>query len=223
VFAAQVDQRVFDFNCRPLDYVDPSWLDEPQRQAIERLSRSDDTQARALASSWLLEHFKLADTHDFDFTHAAKRLLLLDPPALRDLALLLGLSALTHALRTLVMRSQQLQLCAVLGEPLFDFYTAHVLPRPPVARLMLDTQRNVDLLTGTHLLHASASFGTALLLLGCDMPGSPAPQRARLKFARALGDVRRARRLPKARCEAVVAFCIDCVIHQRHPSWHWLF
>jgi hypothetical protein len=238
VFAADIDQCVYDFNCRPLGYVDPSWLDERERPVVARLGDSGDAQARALASSWLLRRFVFANDEaadpvgaqedaprhfDFDFTAAAKRILLLDPPALNDVALLLGLSSLTHSLRKVVLRSQQLQLREVLGEPLFDFFTEQVLARDPVARLVLDSQRRARLLSDASLLQTCARFGATLLLLSCDAPGSPSLLRARLKFARAIGSVQRSRPLPEPRRDAVVEFSIDCVIRERHPAWHWLF
>ena len=248
VFAADIDQCVYDFNCRPLGYVDPSWLDERTRPVVARLGESGDAQAKALASSWLLRRFVLcadqptgpgfvglqhdaqdgaqqdATRHfDFDFTEAAKRILLLDPPALNDVALLLGLSSLAHSLRKCVLRSQQLQLLDLLGEPLFVFFTEQVLAREPVARLVLDSQHRARLLADDSLLHTSARFGATLLLLSCDAPGSVSHQRARLKFTRAIGDVQRSRPLPEPRRDAVVEFSIDCVIRGRHPAWHWLF
>ena len=238
VFAAEIDQCVYDFNCRPLGYVDPSWLDERARPVVARLGQSSDAQARALASSWLLRRFVFFEDKpanwfgaqedatrrfDFDFTEAAKRILLLDPRALNDVALLLGLSSLAHSLRKCVLRSQQLQLRDLLGEPLFVFFTEQVLTREPVARLVLDAQRRARLLSDGSLLHTCARFGATLLLLSCAAPGSPSFERARLKFARALGDVQRTRPLPEPRRNAVVEFSIDCVIRERHPQWHWLF
>jgi hypothetical protein len=248
VFAADIDQCVYDFNCRPLGYVDPSWLEVHTRPVMARLRASGDAQARALASGWLLRHLVFAEdklagpgsattqggvqdgTHndatrhfDFDFSGAAKRVLLLDAPALNDVALLLGLSSLAHGLRKCVLRSQQLQLRDLLGEPLFVFFTEHVLTREPVARLVLDAQRRALLLSDASLLHTCARFGATLLLLSCAAPGSPSHERARLKFTRVIGDVQRSRPLPELRRDAVVAFSIDCVIRERHPAWHWLF
>jgi YOP proteins translocation protein K (YscK) len=248
VFAADIDQCVYDFNCRPLGYVDPSWLDERTRPVVARLGDSGDAQARALASSWLLRRLVFCEDKpagsgrvgaqdgaqdraqqdarphfDFDFTEAAKRILLLDPPALNDVALLLGLSSLAHSLRKCVLRSQQLQLRELLGEPLFVFFTEQVLAREPVARLVLDAQRRARLLSDDSLLPTCARFGATLLLLSCDAPGSPSLERARLKFARAIGSVQRSRPLPEPRRDAVVEFSIDCVIRERHPAWHWLF
>jgi YOP proteins translocation protein K (YscK) len=238
VFAAHIDQCVYDFNCRPLGYVDPSWLDERTRPVVARLGESGDAQARALASRWLLRQFVFSGDEpagpmaaqedaarhfDFDFTEAGKRILLLDPPALNDVALLLGLSSLAHSLRKCVLRAQQLQLRELLGEPLFVFFTEQVLAREPVARLVLDAPRRARLLTDDSLLPTCARFGATLLLLSCDAPGSPSLERARLKFARAIGGVQRTRPLPEPRRDAVVEFSIDCVICERHPAWHWLF
>jgi YOP proteins translocation protein K (YscK) len=226
MFAASVDQRVFDFNCRPLDYIDPSWLDAHERPVVQRLAASDDAQARSLASGWLLDRFDLAHSHDFDFTYPAKRLLLLDAAALRDISLLLGLAALSHWLRTWVTRAEQQRLQGALGEPLFEFYMSHVLRWPPVARLVLSGERRRALLeggTGTAPLQASARLGATLLLLSCDAPGNPSLRRGQLKFSRELGRVERTRPLPEARQQAVVEFCVACVIRERHPSWHWLF
>jgi hypothetical protein len=237
VFAADIDQCVYDFNCRPLGYVDPSWLDGDARPVLARLGKSSDTQAKALASSWLLRQLVFSAVHpasiagtpdtthhfDFDFSEATKRILLLDPPALNDVALMLGLSSLAHQLRRCVLRSQQLQLRDRLGEPLFAFFSEHVLPREPVARLVLDAQRRARLLSDASLLPTCASFGATLLLLSCSAPGGTAQRRARLKFPRAMGTVLRGRPLPEPRRDAVVAFAIDCVIRERHPAWHWLF
>ena len=238
MFSAPVDQLVYDFNCRPLGYVDPSWLEERERPVLARLSQSADAQARALASSWLLQRLRwpedeaeatvgeerCASRHfDFNFTEAAKRILLLDAPALNDVALLLGLSSLAHRLRKCVLRSQQLQLRDLLGEPLFEFFTDHVLPREPVARLVLDSQRAACLLSDASLSSTCSRFGATLLLLSCDTPGSPSIARARRKFPRAIGDVQRTRPLPEPRRDAVVEFSIECVIRERHPAWHWLF
>lgn len=239
MFAADIDQCVYDFNCRPLGYVDPSWLEERTRPVVARLGNSGDAQARALASSWLLRQFVFsADTpadavvgaqedaaqhFDFDFTDAGKRILLLDPPALNDVALLLGLSSLAHSLRKCVLRSQQLQLRDALGEPLFVFFTEQILAREPVARLVLDSQRRARLFSEGSLLHTCVRFGAALLLLSCDAPGSASTGRARLKFARAVGNVQRTRPVPEPRRDAVVEFSIDCAIRERHPQWHWLF
>lgn len=223
MFKAHVDQLVYDFNCRPLDYVDTSWLDDHERAPIERLVMSGDPQARAQASAWLLRRFALDDTCDFDFAQPAKRLLLLDGETLRDLSLFLGLSALGRWLRTWVERTQQLRLRDAVGTSAFEWYVAHVLPRAPIARWRLEREQAERLLRGPQLLQAAARAGAQLLLLGADAPGAPAMRRAQLKLPRAVAEVRRDKPLPDERREAVAEFCIGCVIRERHPAWHWLF
>ncbi len=223
MFKAPVDQLVYDFNCRPLDYVDASWLDDHERATFERLARSTDEQARALASAWLLRRFALDDACDFDFAQPARRLLLLDPATLRDLSLFLGLSALGRWLRTWVERARQLQLREAVGPSAFEWYVSHVLPRPPAARWNLAREQADKLLRGPQLLHVTARIGSHLLLLGADTPGGPAMRRAQLKLPRAAAEIRRGSPLSDARREAIAEFCIGCVIRERHPAWHWLF
>lgn len=222
MFKARVDQLVYDFNCRPLDYIDTSWLDDHERAPIERLTRSTDPQARAQASAWLLRRFALDDESDFDFAQPARRVMLLDPATLRDLALFLGLSALGRWLRTWVERAQQLHLRETVGESAFDWYVAHVLPRAPVARWSMEREQAERLLRSPQLLHVAARVGSQLLL-GADTPGGPAMRRAQLKLPRATAELRRDKPLSDARREAIAEFCIGCVIRERHPQWHWLF
>jgi YOP proteins translocation protein K (YscK)/Bacterial type III secretion protein (HrpB4)/Bacterial type III secretion apparatus protein (OrgA_MxiK) len=223
MFKARVDQLVFDFNCQLVDYVDPSWLGKAERPLLQRLGESSDPQARAWASQWLLAHFGLGHSIDFDFTQPSKRLLLLDGATLRDLALLVGLSSLTHLLRTWVTRERLLRLRDALGVPLFEFYLAHVLTAKPVGRLLVAGEPAAAQLQGPQLLQHATRFGTALLLLACDAPASAALRRAQLKFEYAAGAATRARALPTQRQRAIVDFSVGCVIRLRHPSWHWLF
>jgi type III secretion protein K len=221
VFRAKVDQLVYDFNCRPVDYVDPGWLAEPERAPIERLNHSADAQARACASKWLLQRFGLIDAYDFEFTLPEKRLLLLDAGTLRDLALFVGLAALTPLLRTWITGARLLQLRRALGQSAFEFHLDHVLPHPAIARYRLVPERAEGLLDAGELPRLTTRLGALLLLLSADAPGSPALRRGLLKLPN--GVPQRARALPAKRREAVTGFCINTVIRIRHPQWHWLF
>lgn len=223
MFAARVDALVFAFNCEPLAYVDRSWLRDGEADALARMRASGDRQARALASHWLLQHFELAGSQDFDFSFAHKRLLLLDAGALNELALFLGLSSLGHLLRTCVLKAQQLALRRCLGEERFDFYAAQVLAWPPVARLVLGKARMERLLNDPQALCRSATRFGAGLLLACDRPDGAARRRARLKYARPLAERSRQRALGEPRRQAVTEFSVGCVIRHRFPQWHWLF
>ena len=147
----------------------------------------------------------------------------MDAAVLREIALLLGLSALSRCLRTWVARADQARLCDVLGAELFDFYSQHVLPRPPVARWRVDTTQARALRQGPRLLQAIGRIGTALLLVGGGAPDEPVSRRARLKLPRLLADGQREQPLSTARRDAVVDFVIGGVVRERHAAWHWLF
>lgn len=221
MFAARVDQLVFDFNCRPLDYVHPSWIDAAHSATLERLSASRDTAARVHANDWLLRRFSLRGSGDFDFTTSAKRLLLLDGPALADVALWLGLSALVASLRTWVGRARQLELRDALGAERFEWFVGALLHTPPVARWPLPAQSHRS--PCADVVALASGLGTRLLLLAADRPGSPSMRRAQLKLPRGTAAFERERGLSPRRAEAVVGFAVSTVIRQRHAAWHWLF
>jgi YOP proteins translocation protein K (YscK) len=223
MFAARVDQLVFDFNCRPSSYIDPSWLPPEVHSAMQRLVDATDSQSRGQVDLWLLEHFDLSDKTDFDFTHPASRLLLLDSAALRDMALLLGLSSLTHLLRTWVTRSRQLQIREAVGDDVFSFFNEHVLTWQPVSRPVVGKQVASKWAESGAWLQAARRFGTTLLLLSCGAVDHPSIKRAQLKFPKAHGELIRTKPLSPARQQAVLEFCIGCVVHHRHSPWHWLF
>jgi YOP proteins translocation protein K (YscK) len=225
LFNAAVDQLVFDFNCRPGSYIDPSWLDDETGRSLLPLTGSADAQARGLADVWLLDHFAIADgfDFDFDFTHPARRLLLLDGQTLRDVALMLGLSALSHLLRTWVTGASQRALQRALGDDAFGFFHQQVLTRRPVSRPVVGSALAQRWLHDASWPAVAERFGTRLLLLGCEPPGGALFRRAQLKLPRAHSEMSRARPLPDARRHAVLEFCIGCVVQHRHSTWHWLF
>jgi hypothetical protein len=225
VFKARVDQLVFDFNCRPLDYVDARWIEEPHGSSVALVSASTDAQARGLADRWLLQHFALDNAFDFDFSQPAKRVLLLDAPTLRDIARLLGLATVMHVVRALVTREQLGRLRSAVGDDVFCFAREHMLAWPMVAHCVLGaTQRaslsqgGDDLWSGLHRL------GAHLLLAAGDTPQSAALRRAELKLPPAWRvSGQRTRPLSNALRQRVADFAIGCVLRKRHPSWHWLF
>jgi hypothetical protein len=227
MFEARIDQLVFDFNCRPSSYVDANWIDAARRPLLSRLAGSGDTQARAEADRWILQHMGLAGTHDFDFSPPGKRLLLLDAAALKDVARLLGLVSLMHMLRGWITRAQRQHLTDALGEDTARFVFSHLLRWPRVAHRVLDgTQRSrcaKPTSATVEWVDDADCFGTELLLLSCDEPNAGAARRARLKLPPAATGQTRLRPLPPARRQAVLEFAIGCAVRERHPSWHWLF
>lgn len=222
MFEAKVDQLIYEFNCRPLGYVDESWVAPAYRPLLLRLRDSRDVQARASANTWLAGEFQLGHAVDFDFASPAKRLLLLEPRVLDDLALWVGLSGLSDQLRKWVDKPRRQALAQALGEAGHAFFLQHVLRWPPALRLAMPVPEPARWVPG-QALDLPRRLGAAVLLSGCGEPGDAAVLRGRLKLARPFGDIRRRMRLGEARMQRVLAFCIGCVIREREPAWHWLF
>jgi hypothetical protein len=227
MFEARIDQLVYDFNCRPSAYVHGGWIGDAQRPVIERMARSGDAQARAQADHWLSRHLGLAGVHDFEFSHPGKRLLLLDAPALADIARLLGLTCLMHMLRGWITRTQRNRLAEALGDGTARFVFEQLLHWPQVAHRVLDQGARRACERGnpgdTHWLVDAECFGARLLLLACDEPQGSAARRARFKLPPNWAIPERQRPLAPGRQRAVLEFAIGCAVKERHPAWHWLF
>jgi YOP proteins translocation protein K (YscK) len=225
MFETRIDQLVYDFNCRPLTYVDASWLAPEAAATIDRLRDSPDPQARSLANDWLMQHFALArDSADFDFEFAepAKRLLLLDPRALCELALWVGVAGFAHELRKWVTREQRLLLKRALGEQDQRFFMQHVLRWPVLRQLALPEARLLDS-EAAALRQRAEQSGAALLLSAIGSPDEPAVRRATLKLPKNWQAWTRGADVTSESSQQVVAFVLGCVLRERSTEWHWLF
>lgn len=222
MFEARIDQMVFDFNCRPLQYVDASWLPGDAQAALQRLRASNDSQALALANHWLGGQLSLESVVDFEFGDRAKRLVLLDPVTLRNVSLLVGMWGVSHVLRTWVLREQRAVLAAAVGHDLNDFYIRQALRWPDSVRVSA-----CEALLGSaaaallrlHLLR----IGAGLLFSSIGEPGQPALRRAALKLPAGAFALPRRLRLRERQHQRVIEFAIGCVVQNRETAWHWLF
>jgi YOP proteins translocation protein K (YscK)/Bacterial type III secretion protein (HrpB4) len=222
MFEARVDQLTYEFNCRPLDYVDASWLAAAPGAAIERLRRSHDMQARGAANQWLAQHLGLSAAFDFDFTHPAKRLLLLPPKALGELVLWTGVWSLSHVLRGWVCREKRAALREALGDEGVQFYLQQVLRWPGSVRLPLQN-RNLVSMSPKDLRFTLHRMGAVLLLAGASLRDQGAWRRGALKLPRPVAQLRRPFRLSDDGAQRVAEFAVGCVVRQKEPAWHWLF
>jgi YOP proteins translocation protein K (YscK) len=223
MFDAAIDQLVYDFNVAPLSYVDGTWIASRHRNSVLLLAESADPQARAAASAWLLDSLDLSSRSDFDFSDAHKRLLLLEPMVLRDVALFVGLSSLTPMLRHWLDAAAQRHVLAELGESAYAFFCRQVLPLPAVATLGLSPEKTARLRQPSQLLRIASRCGASLLFACGGGLQTPAVQRARLKFARAVGGVQKCPDLSPEDVQRVGELAIGRVLRERHRAWHWLF
>jgi YOP proteins translocation protein K (YscK) len=222
MFEARVDQLTYEFNCRPLDYVDVSWLDVASGAAVERLRCSPDAQARGVANHWLAQRLKLGAVFDFDFTQPARRLLLLPPKVLGELVFWTGVWSMSHVLRGWVCRERRAVLRQALGDEAAQFHVEHVLRWPAGVRLPM--QREALLATPAADLRAALQrVGCVLLLASASSGDHGAWLRAALKLPRTTAHLRRPLRVCDDSARRVAEFAVGCVIRRREPAWHWLF
>jgi hypothetical protein len=160
---------------------------------------------------------------DFDFEILHKRLLLLDSQVLREVALFLGLSLLTPLLRHWLDAEAQRYLRSEIGEGAYTFFCQQVLPLPAVARVRMSTERAQQIRKSPHLLRTASCYGASLLFASCGGLSVPAVKRARLKFPRAIADLRGCPSLSEESVQRVSELAIGCVVRERHVAWHWLF
>jgi type III secretion protein K len=216
VFEKRIDQLMFDFNLRPAAYIDPSWVPEPWRSVWLRVCQHNG-ESGAYASQWALEHFGLNGQVDFDFAAAEKRFLLLDATSLKEVVLALGLASMKVDLQKWVSQAELQTLQRQLGEPMYEFLFASIIPAQPVVRVPSDGIKPRDSLL------LALSNGLTLLTSCVGDAGSASVRRASLKLPKAHVARSKIVGLTEQRKQRIVEFCIDCVVRNRLPQWHWLF
>jgi YOP proteins translocation protein K (YscK) len=220
MFEAPVDQLVFDFNLRPDRYVQADWLDTALRVNLERLRNTPDPCTRRHLLTWLRQALDLPTEVDFAMP---KRVLLLDAAALIRLARLVGLAAITHELRTRIRGDAWQALQTALGEDDLEYFVAKMLPAKQSIRVKLSDEQTARLDAPNELLSMSCRLGARLMLSSCDTPDSSSVRRARLKFPRALSGGRQTLQLSEARRAKIADYCVNTLVQERLPQWHWLF
>jgi hypothetical protein len=222
MFDSRIDQLVFDFNCRPLGYVDPSWLEPQERVAATLLSGSESAQAVGLINERLLGRLGLADAPAFDFMQVGKRLMLVDASVFQTAAFWLGIDAISHLLRQWIDPPRRLVLRDALSNDGMVFFSRHILPHPQVARFSFASQLVADC-SSQHLQALARRCGAALLLSACGSLGDVGVRRAALKLPRQAVRLNRCKPMSPLRAQRVIDFAVHRYIGHKEPSWHWLF
>jgi YOP proteins translocation protein K (YscK) len=223
LFETRVDQKIFDFNLFPIDYIDPSWLEASQVEIVARLASSSDSSARDLCSKWLLEQFGLSSAYDFDFSSPLKRVLLLDKIALLDVSFCLGLSALFPTLKMWVSSASHKRLNKALSPSLYSFYCSSIANTEKVTGFDLSEEKIARIRNAAYLKRTALYIGASYLFESCGGFVEPSVRRAGLKLLRPVNGLYRCNSLDQDQRHSVAQFAIGTVIRERHPSWHWLF
>jgi hypothetical protein len=217
VFDSAFDQLLFDFNMRPAQYIDKTWLPTNVALAWDPIVNSASARARDDLSRWVLETFDLSDTLDFEFGSSGKRLLLLDPETLSIMIRSLGLMALRGSLKKRISQQQQLQLKAAIGEAEHEFFRQQILAWP--ATIVYPDAAHLDDQFGLRLMQ----IGQHLFESSLSKPGDISLRRTQLKLPRS--DSLLIKRIQPSELDRknIVDFCISCTLKNRFPQWHWLF
>jgi type III secretion protein K len=216
VFDKQIDQLMFDFNLNPARYIDVSWVPESLRHTWLRVNQANG-EASAYASHWAMKYFELTGQVDFDFTRAEKRLLLLDAASLKEIVLALGLASMKQDIQQWIQKDQLAKLKLQLGDEMFEFFFDVIVSSKHAVRVPAQSLNVRD------TLFTSVATGLTLLVSCIGEAGAASVRRATLKLPKPYVARSKLVELSEARKQRITEFCIDCVVRNRLPQWHWLF
>lgn len=202
------------FNLQPASYADASWLPDWARGAGEPVLRQ-------LSLALLREH-GLHSSFDWWLNDRAARLFLLDRPALKRLALAVGIAAHRDSLRQVVQHSRLASLRAPLGDALDTLWlpVAETVEYAPVP-----LQLQWDPFDGAALAHRLEGDGyhqLVRLLNVRDAAQRPAALRAAFCAPRALS-LQPLACLPRPRSERCTDALVNDILPRWTPAWTWLF